>query len=182
MDEWLPIVDKNGNVQGRALRSICHNGSFLLHPVVHLHLFNSVGELCLQKRASTKDIQPNKWDTAVGGHIGENESIEVALKRETFEELGVENFVFQKAFSYTFRSAVEYELINVFVACYDGQINFDEQEISDVRFWNFNEIISMKGSNVFTPNFEQEFDRLLEFLMSEKLSIFLDAFYTQFIG
>ena len=60
MDEWLPIVDKNGNVQGRALRSICHNGSFLLHPVVHLHLFNSEGELCLQKRASTKDIQPNK--------------------------------------------------------------------------------------------------------------------------
>lgn len=62
------------------------------------------------------------------------------------------------------------------------KLNFDEQEISDVRFWNFNEIISMKGSNVFTPNFEQEFDRLQEFLMSEKLSIFPDAFYTQFIG
>ena len=82
MDEWLPIVDEKGLVKGRALRSTCHNYSFLLHPVVHLHLFNSKGELCLQKRAATKDIQPDKWDTAVGGHIGECETIEDALKRE----------------------------------------------------------------------------------------------------
>lgn len=39
----------------------------LLHPVVHLHLFNSRGELYLQKRPEWKDIQPGRWDTAVGG-------------------------------------------------------------------------------------------------------------------
>ena len=41
----------------------------LLHPVVHLHLFNSRGELYLQKRPEWKDIQPGRWDTAVGGHV-----------------------------------------------------------------------------------------------------------------
>lgn len=177
MDEWLPIVDENGLVKGRALRSTCHNYSFLLHPVVHLHLFNSKGELCLQKRAAKKDIQPDKWDTAVGGHIGECETIEDALKRETFEELGIKDFIFEKAFSYTFRSTREFELINVFVACYDGKIQYDIQEIADVRFWTLDEIITAKGKNVFTPNFEQEFDRLMSFIKIEKPSIFPDTFY-----
>jgi isopentenyldiphosphate isomerase len=42
--------------------------------VVHLHVFNSRGELYLQKRPEWKDIQPGKWDTAVGGHIDLGES------------------------------------------------------------------------------------------------------------
>lgn len=167
MDELLPIVDVRGNVQGSALRSHCHNYSFLLHPVVHLHLFNTKGELCLQKRAYTKDIQPDKWDTAVGGHVSYNEPIEVALQREAQEELGITGFLYQKAFSYAFRSEREYELVNAFVACYDGQICFDSQEISEVRFWTFDEIKGMMGNSVFTPNFEQEFDRLIQYLRKE---------------
>jgi isopentenyldiphosphate isomerase len=64
-DEWFPVVDEEGNTTGKALRSVCHDGkSMLLHPVVHLHLFNRGGELFLQKRAKTKDIEPGKWDTS----------------------------------------------------------------------------------------------------------------------
>ena len=68
-EEMFPIVDEEGNITGAATRGECHNGSKLLHPVVHLHVFNSRGELYLQKRPDWKDIQPGKWDTAVGGHI-----------------------------------------------------------------------------------------------------------------
>ncbi len=70
-EEMFPIVDEQGNITGAATRGECHNGSKLLHPVVHLHVFNSKGELYLQKRPDWKDIQPGKWDTAVGGHIDE---------------------------------------------------------------------------------------------------------------
>ena len=87
--EMFPIVDENGNIISAATRGECHNGSKLLHPVVHLHLFNSQGELYLQKRPDWKDIQPGKWDTAVGGHIGLGESVGQALVRETKEELGI---------------------------------------------------------------------------------------------
>ena len=66
--EKFPIVDEKGTVIGQATRGECHNGSRLLHPVVHLHVFRS-GDLYLQKRPEWKDIQPGKWDTAVGGHI-----------------------------------------------------------------------------------------------------------------
>ena len=65
----FPVVDEEGNIIAAATRGKCHNGSKLLHPVIHLHVFNSKGELYLQKRPDWKDIQPGKWDTSVGGHI-----------------------------------------------------------------------------------------------------------------
>ena len=47
-EEMFPIVDEQGNITGAATRGECHNGSKLLHPVVHLHVFNSKGELYLK--------------------------------------------------------------------------------------------------------------------------------------
>ena len=79
--EMFPLVDEQGNIIGAATRGECHNGSKLLHPVIHLHVFNSKGELYLQKRPEWKDIQPGKWDTSVGGHVDLGESVEMALKR-----------------------------------------------------------------------------------------------------
>ena len=67
-EEMFPVVDEDGNILSAATRGECHSGSKLLHPVVHLHVFNSRGELYLQKRPEWKDIQPGKWDTAVGGN------------------------------------------------------------------------------------------------------------------
>ena len=57
-EEIFPIVDDSGKVLGKATRGECHNGSRLLHPVVHLHVFNSLGEVYLQRRPDWKDIQP----------------------------------------------------------------------------------------------------------------------------
>ena len=49
-NEMLPLVDEEGNIIGAATRGECHGGSKPLHPVVHLHVFNSRGELYLQRR------------------------------------------------------------------------------------------------------------------------------------
>ena len=80
--EIFPIVDEEGRVVGSATRGKCHSGSKLLHPVVHLHVFNSQGDIYLQRRPDWKDIQPGKWDTAVGGHIDYGETPDEALRRE----------------------------------------------------------------------------------------------------
>jgi Isopentenyldiphosphate isomerase len=127
--------------------------------VVHLHLFNSKGELFLQKRPDWKDIQPGKWDTSVGGHIDLGENVGMALKREVREELGVTDFTPVLIESYVFESQVEKELVYVHKTVYDGEIN-PSDELNGGRFWSLDEIKANIGKNVFTPNFEKEFIRL----------------------
>jgi len=156
-EEWFPLVDETGNITGRATRKECHGGSFLLHPVVHLHIFNSKGELFLQKRSEKKDIQPGKWDTAVGGHIDFGEGAEQALVREAEEELGVTDFSPEFCYRYVWESPVERELVYTYRTMYDGEITPDKSELDDGRFWSIAEIEEQIGKGVFTPNFEKEF-------------------------
>lgn len=159
-EEWFPLVNKMGETIGKATRKECHSGSKQLHPVIHLHIFNDAGELYLQKRSMTKDIQPGKWDTAVGGHIDYGETVEEALRREVREELGITAFTPQFITRYVFESAIEKELVNTFRTIYNGEIKPDTEELDGGRFWSLEEIKSNLGQNVFTPNFEQEFKRL----------------------
>ena len=90
--EMFPVVEPSGLVTGMASRQFCHSGSKVLHPVVHLHIIDRFGRLYLQKRSMKKDIQPGKWDTAVGGHVDYGEMLLEALYREASEELGFKEF------------------------------------------------------------------------------------------
>lgn len=160
MEEFFPIVNTKGEIIGKATRKECHSGAMLLHPVVHLHIFRSGKYVYLQRRSLNKDIQPGKWDTAVGGHVDYGESIESALFREAHEELGLSGFNPQKLISYIFRSEIEQELVNVFYITVDDDFAavYDPIEIDDARFWHFDEIESVMGKGVLTPNFEKEFN------------------------
>lgn len=166
-DELFPIVNEQGEVIGSATRSECHSGSFLLHPVVHLHIFNEKDELYLQKRSVHKDVQPGKWDTSVGGHLDLNETVWDALHREVFEELNISTFEPVFAFRYVFQSEVEKELVNSFFTYYSDIITPNPPEISEGRFWSLQEIRENIGKNVFTPNFESEFKLLMETLAKD---------------
>ena len=164
-EEIFPIVDETGRVIGKATRKECHSGSRLLPPVVHLHVFDRQGRLYLQKRAHNKLIQPDKWDTAVGGHVDYGEAVMQALRRETREELGLLSFEPVELFRYVFDSDVERELVNAFRTVTDREaFDFDTTEVADGRFWTLDEIRRSIGQGVLTPNFEQEFVRLEETL------------------
>ena len=158
-EERFPLVDEEGKVVGSATRGECHNGSRLLHPVVHLHVFNSRGEVYLQRRPEWKDIQPGKWDTSVGGHIDFGETPEQALLREVREELGITDFQPERVGQYVFDSRRERELVYVNRTIYDGPITPSEDELDGGRFWTLDEIHSAIGQSVLTPNFESEFQR-----------------------
>lgn len=163
-EELFPLVDAEGNVIGKATRRECHSGSMLLHPVVHLHVISPDGALLLQKRSEDKDIQPGRWDTSVGGHVDYGESVIEALRREVCEELGLTDFDPRPLTPYVFQSSVERELVNPFVTIVprDYPFRFQPEEISEIRFWSPEEIESAIGQDILTPNFEQEYQRLLK--------------------
>lgn len=161
--ELLPLVDEAGNVVGSATRGECHDGTKLLHPVVHLHLFDTAGRLYLQQRPVWKDIQPGKWDTAVGGHVDYGEDVEQALYRELREELGIEACTPRFLNSYLFESECERELVYVYSTVYDGDVA-PSDELDGGRFWQQDELLAAMGKGVLTPNFEQEYSKVREWL------------------
>lgn len=158
-NEWLPLVDADGHVVGKATRGECHGGAKLLHPVVHLHVWNSRGELYLQHRPAWKDIQPDKWDTAVGGHVDLGEDIATALRREVKEELGLTDFEPEFLTQYLFESERERELVHVFRTVTDVP-PAPTSELDGGRFFTVAEIEARLGTDFFTPNFEGEWRRL----------------------
>ena len=158
-NELLPVVDEDGRVLGKILRGEAHDGRKVLHPVVHLHLFNSRGELYLQRRPDWKPIQPGKWDTAVGGHISYGETVQQAFEREVMEELGIRVTDVVDMGHYVFESKVEKELVYVFRTIYDGPVHPSADELAGGRFWSRQEILDAIGKGILTPNLESEYLR-----------------------
>jgi isopentenyldiphosphate isomerase/intracellular septation protein A len=161
-DEWFDIVDEDGKVKGKAPRSVCHSGPGMLHPVVHIHIIDAKDRVFLQKRSMNKQIQPGKWDTAVGGHVSSGETIEAALKREAAEELGLTDFKVQFLAKYVWESDVESELVFMFISRYQKTITINKEEIDEGKYWKIKKIKESLKKGVFTPNFEFEFDILLK--------------------
>ncbi|MCX7847036.1 MAG: NUDIX domain-containing protein [bacterium] len=160
-DEWFEIVDEHGSVIGCARRAACHRNPALLHRVVHVLVLNSSGALYLQKRSPTKDVQPGKWDTSVGGHVNLRESLDAAAQRELAEELGIHNVPLHRLYSYIWESNIERELVTTYLCRYDATPTPDPHEIEQGRWWHPDEIHSALGTGVFTPNFEHEWHRFL---------------------
>ena len=161
-EEWFDILDVEGNVRGRAPRSACHAQKGLLHPVVHLHVLNPQDRIFLQKRSAQKQIQPGKWDTAVGGHLSSGETVEAALKREAEEELGLSDFKAVPMARYVWESDIESELVYMFVTRTNQQPLINHTEISEGKFWKISKIKESRSKGILTPNFEFEFDILLQ--------------------
>ena len=164
--EWFPIVEPSGLVVGRSSRQYCHSGAKPLHPVIHIHIIDRMSRIYLQKRSMRKDIQPGKWDTAVGGPVSYGEAIIEAVYREASEELGLTDFNPIYVETYEFESPVEREMVNVFAAVGSFELHPDLDEVDEGRWWDLSEVDASIGKGVFTPNFESEFTMIRKSLLA----------------
>ena len=86
--ELFDIVDDENKVIGQRSRAVVHAEN-LHHRAVHVFVFNSAGELFLQKRSHLKDAHPGLWDSSAAGHLDVGESYVDCAVRELNEELGI---------------------------------------------------------------------------------------------
>ena len=163
-EELLDIYDAAGKCIGTAPRRECHGNPALLHHTAHVVVFHpKTGAILLQKRSKNKDIQPGKWDTAVGGHLLPGEDYETGARRELAEELGVSGPVVLKfLFDSEIRNEIESEDVRVFGLWQADGFTFQRDEIDEIRFWSTEELSDPRNRRDFTPNLCAELDRLCE--------------------
>jgi isopentenyldiphosphate isomerase len=132
----------------------------VIHLVVHLHVTDGRGGLFLQKRSAAKDLYPGRWDTAVGGHLAAGETPREALLREAGEELGIDASAARGLYRYLHANEHESEYVHTFGLVWAGPFRLAPGEVDDGRFFTAAEMDALLGTQVFTPNFEDEYARL----------------------
>ncbi|TNF87862.1 MAG: NUDIX domain-containing protein [Gammaproteobacteria bacterium] len=129
--ELLDVVDADDNVIAVKTRGEIHARG-LMHRAVHILVFNSRGELFLQKRSMSKDEQPGKWDSSAAGHVDSGEDYLSCARREIEEELGiVADQPFERLFKLPATSLTGNEHCLVYRYHCDGPMVLHPHEIDD---------------------------------------------------
>ncbi len=156
------IVDNNDKVIGAVEKSVAlKNG--LIRRVVRIFIFNSRGELFLQRRSESKDTYPNTWDQSSGGHVDEGENYDQAAKRELKEELGIDGVSLKKVAKFYTEQKFAKLTLKEFSVLYKAEFNesmkLSKREIKDGRWFTLDEIDVMMKDNIndFPPGFIKAF-------------------------
>ncbi len=157
--EFVPLIDEQGKVLGKISRNMVHNGNKMLHPVVHCHIVNPSGQIFLQQRSWKANIQPGKWDSAVGGHVRWGETIEKALLREMKEETSLTPTNLIPLKHYIWESEIEKEFVFSFVEISTAKPKINPKEAENGRWWTLAQIKS-QPKEMFTPNLLHELNML----------------------
>lgn len=128
-NELLYEVDEHDSVLNSRSRGDVHRLG-LRHRAVHILVCNHKGDVFLQKRAMSKDINPGLWDTSAAGHVDFGESYEESARRELAEELGIfQPERFEHLFKLPATAPTGWEFIAVYRAVYEGTMTLQQAEI-----------------------------------------------------
>ena len=150
-DEIVAIVDERNRVVGSALRRDMRQNR-LPHRSTYILVFNSRGELCVQKRTDTKDVFPGFYDIAAGGVVLAGETYEAGARRELAEEVGISGVPL--AHQFVFHYADDYTQVwgSVFTCVYDGALALQEEEVESAAFMPLADIRSHTEQAPYTPD------------------------------
>lgn len=132
----ITFVDEGDNVIGSGTREEALQKG-IARRIVRVFLFNSKGELLIQKRSSNVSLA-GKWDQSVGGHVDEGEDYYQAVCRELREELGIQEAPLKEITKYyteeTDENVINKKFNMLYSANYNGKINFNKEEITEVKW------------------------------------------------
>jgi isopentenyl-diphosphate delta-isomerase len=165
--EPLILVDETDREVGHLSKARCHQGRGVLHRAFSLLIFNDAGEWLLQQRAPSKRLWPLYWSNSCCSHPRRAETLEAAIHRRLYEELGLRcplHFLFKFQYQAQFdAAAAEHELCSVFIGRSTGPVSINQNEIVAWR-WSTPEALQAEmtgpGAESFTPWFVLEWQRI----------------------
>jgi len=130
------LVDEKDNQIGTGEKSKIHKEG-RLHRAFSILIFNSKGELLLQKRAKTKYHSGGLWTNTCCSHPRVGENLEAAARERLKEEMGIETELEEK-FSFIYKvklgDLTEHELDHVFMGKFNGKPEINPEEADDWKW------------------------------------------------
>jgi isopentenyldiphosphate isomerase len=128
-EEIFDVVNERDEVIDRQPRSQVHRLG-LKHRATHVLVFNSRGEVFLQKRSMHKDRQPGVWDSSASGHVDSGEDYDACAIRELREEIGlVVAQPLERLFKLDACAETDQEFVWVYRGESDGPLTLNGDEI-----------------------------------------------------
>ncbi|ETX04261.1 MAG: hypothetical protein ETSY2_29720 [Candidatus Entotheonella gemina] len=150
-DEIVAIVDKHNHVIGSAPRREMR-AKKLTHRSTYILVFNSQGELFVQKRTMTKDVYPGYYDPCTGGVVLHGESYELSATRELKEEVGIRDVPLTWHFNFYFEDHGCRAWGSVFSCVYDGDMVLQAEEVESGEFLPIDTILQRAQTELYTPD------------------------------
>jgi isopentenyldiphosphate isomerase len=139
-EEIFDVVNERDEVTDRKPRSEVHRLG-LLHRAVHVLVYNSRGQIFLQKRSMKKDRQPGVWDSSSSGHVDSGEDYDATAVREVWEEIGLRlSAAPKRLFKIKARPETDEEFVWVYRCESAGPFKLDPQEIDEGGWFSTDEV------------------------------------------
>jgi isopentenyl-diphosphate delta-isomerase len=165
-NEQLILVNPNDKIIGYQNKKKCHLGDGILHRAFSIFIFNSKGQILMQKRSQKKQLWPFFWSNSCCSHPRKGESYQIAIHRRLKEELGIDTklkFLFKFQYQARFNKVgSENELCSVYIGKSDDPIIINKNEIAEWKFFKISVLDEWLQQNPlkFTPWFKMEWERI----------------------
>jgi isopentenyl-diphosphate Delta-isomerase len=149
--DYVILVDQEDNMIGTMEKMEAHQKG-ALHRAFSVLIFNSKGEMLIQKRAKTKYHSGGLWTNACCSHPVPKENISVTVRHRVLHEMGIDvtpEFLYK--FTYQIKldnCLIEHEVDHVFKAIFNGTPVINLEEAED---WKFISPYDLKHSIALHP-------------------------------
>jgi isopentenyldiphosphate isomerase len=151
------IVNESDEIIGYKFREEILNSD--IYRVSGLWITNSKGQILLAQRSFSKTKNPGEWGPAVAGTIEEGETYDSNIYKEAQEEIGLENYSFEKSFKLRISNDYNY-FAQWYVATVDKEISEftkQDEEVEEIRWFEPEDLIEdiKQNPNKFLTNLLQ---------------------------
>lgn len=141
--EKIILVDINDNAIGDIEKLEAHKTP-KLHRAFSVFIYNN-GKLLLQKRNVNKYHSGGLWANSLCSHPRYGKTFDTSVKERAKFELGINDLKFKELFTFTYltkfnNNLFEYELDHVLLSDYCGNIDFNKDEIEEVKWMDLDEL------------------------------------------